>query len=480
MAGIDYETAKKLARRIIAAGNAEGVPFEQLVRNIMQQPGEGQGVAPEGAIATAMMPVPPRVITPASPAPMQPGIPLRAPRPTAAQMPEEAMGGPEERPTGRRQLLPDDVRQMAMAQMAPVTEEAPAPAPASIEEAPQRAPVPQRRAYSSPLRGALNAAEKELADMNAAAEAITATGQPLPPEAQVQIEVARRRVAQYRAEVQAEEGAELPQEIADVLARREKRLEGEGERIAKAEKDASADALIKAGLALMNPQRGANFLAALSAGAGQGLEAYDTAKAAAAERRARLGQSQDEIVLQRYDALTKAREAARAAAARGQKMDQDSLALMNSSNQVLFDKATMPERIETVKSEASIKATDAKFAPLKAQAELNAQYALAEARKAQANAARLGKTGSGDLKGAATIYSALLRSNDQMDDILSDPMVTDPKIKADARARKTENNRTLKVLEQRMGIGAPPPAKPAKPPKGGRIISSEPIAAAKK
>lgn len=467
MAGIDYETAKKLARRIIAAGNAEGVSFEQLVKNIMRQPGEGQGVAPEGAIAAAMMPVPPRVVTPASPAPMQPGIPLQAPKPTAA------MGGPAE---PRRQLLPEDVRQMAMAQEPP--EQAAAPAPAPTEE--MRNPVPQRRAYSSPLRGALDAAEKELAVMNAAAEDIIASGQPLTPEAQVQLELARRKVGQYRAEVQAEEGAELPQEIADVLARREQRLVGEGERISKAEKNASADALIKAGLALMNPQRGANFLSALSAGVGEGLETYDTAKAAAAERRARLGQSQDEIVMQRYDALTKAREAARAAAARGQQMDKDSLTLMNASNQVLFDKATMPDRIAATKSEASIKGTEAQYAPLKAQAEINATQALIGARNAQAAAARLGKTGSGDLKGAATIYSALLRSNDQMDDILSDPMVTDPKIKADARARKTENNRTLKVLEQRMGIGAPPPAKPAKPPKGGRIISSEPIAAAKK
>lgn len=473
MAGIDYETAKKLARRIIASGNVEGVSFEQLVRNIMRQPGEGQGVAPEGAIAGAMMAVPPRVITPASPAPMQPGVPLQAPRPTTSQIPQAAMGGPDERPAGR-QLLPDDVRQMAMAQAAPPPE---APPAAAAPEAPARAPAPQRRAYSSPLRGALDAAEKELAAMNAAAEDIIATGQPLPPEAQVQLEVARRRVAQYRAEVQAEEGAELPQEIADVLARREKRLEGEGQRIEKADKDALSDALIKAGLSMMNPQRGANFLAALSAGAGEGLETYDTAKAAVAERRARLGQSQDEIVMQRYEALTKAREAARAAAARGQQLDKDNLALMNSSNQVLFDKATMPDRIETVKSEASIKATDARFAPLKAQAELNAQYALAEARKAQADAARMTKTGANDLKGAATVHSTLTRSNDKMDDILSNPLITDPAVRAAARARKAANNETIRILEERMGIRPAPPAKPA---KGGRLISATPIAAAKK
>ena len=479
MAGIDYETAKKLARRIIAAGNAEGVPFEQLVKNIMRQPGEGQGVVPEGAIAAAMMPVPPRVVTPASPAPMQPGVPLQAPRPTAAQIPEPAMGGPEERPVGRRQLLPDDVRQMAMAQMAAPAPEASASAPMA-EEAPARNPAPQRRAYSSPLRGALNAAEKELATMNAAAEDIIASGQPLPPEAQVQLEVARRRVAQYRAEVEAEEGAELPQEIADVLARREKRLEGEGERITKAEKDASANALIKAGLALMNPRAGANALAAVSEGLGVGLETYDTAKAAAAERRARLGQSQDEIVMQRYDALTKARDAARAAAARGQKMDQDSLALMNSSNQVLFDKATMGTRIEREGLETNIKQTEAKFAPLKAQAELNAQYALAEARKAQAAAALITKTGTNDLKGAATVHATLTRSNDKMDEILSNPLVTDEAVRAAARARKAANTQTLKILEQRMGITPTPPAKPAKPAMKGRILEAKPIVAAKK
>lgn len=328
--------------------------------------GSPVGGRPQGAIANAMMAVPPKMVTPASPAPMQPGIPLQAPKPTAA------MGGP----APQRQLLPDDVRQMAAREAAP----APAPAPAAdvalAEEAPRAAP--KRRAYSSPLRGALNAAEKELEMMNDAAEAIIATGQKLPPEAQVQIEMARRKVAQYRAEVQAEEGAEIPEEIADVLARREARLQGEGERITKAEKDASANALIKAGLALMNPQRGANALAALSAGLGVGLESYDAAKAAAAERRARLGQSQDEIVFQRYDALTKARDAARAAAARGQQMDRDNLALISASDKVLFDKATMDTKIEREGLETDLKRIEKQYAPAKAEAAIDEDRASAE------------------------------------------------------------------------------------------------------
>lgn len=339
---------------------------EQAIASLMQMDesqipmGAPVGGRPQGALANAMMAVPPKMVTPASPAPMQPGIPLQAPKPTAAQIPQ-------------RQLLPDDVRQMAVREAAPPPEAAPAP----VEEAPARAPAPQRRAYSSPLRGALSAAEKELESMNGAAEAVLATGQKLPPEAQMQLEMARRKVAQYRAEVQAEEGAELPQEIVDVLARKEERLKGEGERISKAEKDASANALIKAGLALMNPRRGANALAAISEGLGEGLESYDTAKAAAAERRARLGQSQDDIVLQRYDALTKAREAARAAAARGQQMDKDNLALMGASNQVLFDKATMDTKIEREGLETDLKRIQKEYAP----AEYESQIGLRGAQK---------------------------------------------------------------------------------------------------
>lgn len=340
---------------------------EQAIASLMQMDesqipmGAPVGGRPQGAIANAMMAVPPKMVTPASPAPMQPGIPLQAPKPTAA------MGGP----APQRQLLPDDVRQMAMREAAPPAAPVEVAAPAPVEQAPARAPAPQRRAYSSPLRGALSAAEKDLEAMNEAAEAVLATGQKLPPEARLQIDMARRKVAQYRAEVEAEEGAELPQEVVDVLARREERLKGEGERISKAEKDASANALIKAGLALMNPRRGANALAAISEGLGEGLESYDAAKAAAAERRARLGQSQDEIVLQRYDALTKAREAARAQAARGQKMDSENLALMGASNQVLFDMATMPTKIEREGLETELKRIQKEYAPAEYQSQID-------------------------------------------------------------------------------------------------------------
>lgn len=346
---------------------------EQAIASLMQMDesqipmGAPVGGRPQGAIANAMMAVPPKMVTPASPAPMQPGIPLQAPKPTAA------MGGP----APQRQLLPDDVRQMAMREAAPPAAPVEVAAPPPAEQAPARAPAPQRRAYSSPLRGALSAAEKDLNAMNDAAEAILATGQKLPPEARLQIDMAQRKVAQYRAEVEAEEAAELPQEIVDVLARKEERLKGEGERISKAEKDASANALIKAGLALMNPRRGANALAAISEGLGEGLESYDAAKAAAAERRARLGQGQDDIVLQRYDALTKAREAARAQAARGQKMDSENLALMGASNQVLFDMATMPTKIEREGLETELKRIQKEYAP----AEYESQIGLRGAQK---------------------------------------------------------------------------------------------------
>lgn len=346
---------------------------EQAIMSLMQMDesqipmGAPVGGRPQGAIANAMMAVPPKMVTPASPAPMQPGIPLQAPKPTAA------MGGP----APQRQLLPDDVRQMAMREAAPPAAPVEVAAPPPAEQAPARAPAPQRRAYSSPLRGALSAAEKDLNAMNDAAEAILATGQKLPPEARLQIDMAQRKVAQYRAEVEAEEAAELPQEIVDVLARKEERLKGEGERISKAEKDASANALIKAGLALMNPRRGANALAAISEGLGEGLESYDAAKAAAAERRARLGQGQDDIVLQRYDALTKAREAARAQAARGQKMDSENLALMGASNQVLFDMATMPTKIEREGLETELKRIQKEYAP----AEYESQIGLRGAQK---------------------------------------------------------------------------------------------------
>lgn len=431
------------------------------------QVGSPVGERPQGAIATALLAAEPKTVTPASPAPMQPGIQLQAPKPVASQLPVPTTGGAPQ----RRQLLPDDVRQMAVREAAPMAEEA--PPPPAAPEAPRQQVTP--RAYNSPLRGALSAAEKELADMNAAAEAILASGQPLPPQAQVQIEVARRKVAQYRAEVEAEEGAELPKEIADLLARREERIQGEEERLKGANKDALSDALIKGGLAMMNPQRGANFLAALSSGLGQGLETYDASKAAIAEKRARLGQGRDEIVLQRYDALTKAREAARAAAARGQQMDKDSLTLMNTSNQVLFDVATMPDRIEREGLDTTIKRVESEYAPKIAAAKLTSEGALARARD-RSNQGGGGSTTN--LKAAGSLLASYDREATALVKTINSVIASDTE-RAKASARLLQVDAERRRLRNLMSGGqlSPPAAKPA---IKGRILSATPIAQAKK
>lgn len=428
----------------------------------MSREGAFDGI-PQGALANALMFQPPQMVTPASPAPMRPGVQLAAPKPTAQAMP--GVGGPMERPS----LLPEDVRQMA------VREAAPQPAPEMVAApAAEQAPIPDAQAPMTPARAALRAAESELDRLNNVAEAITANGQPLPPDAKLQIDMLARRVSILRAEAAAEDSARVPAEIANVLDRQAARLEREEGRVNRAEKNASADALIKAGLALMNPQRGANFLSALSGGVGAGLETYDAALAAAAERRARLGERQDAITLQRYDALTKARDAARAAARRGEEIDQNSLNLINASNKVLFDQATMDSRISEAQSTAKIKGVEAQYAPLVAEANIAATNALRDARKAQGAAALLKKGDGGGPKGAATIYSTLTASNTNLDKILSNPLITDPAIKKEARDQKARNNAILASLGAQMGLT--PPAKPqAQRKPAGRIISATPI-----
>lgn len=363
---MSLEEAQAIARRLVTANpRLKNVNMDTLVAKIMANEGMDRGaIQTPGGMSeeTLFAGLLPKTITPASPAPVQPGVQLAAPKPTAAQIPQPAMGGPDE----GRQLLPDEVRQMALREAAPP----PAPAPELIEEAPRETPR-ARAGYVSPRRAALEEAERELGLINGVIQDIVDAKQPVPPEAKMRLDLTQRRAQQLRAEVAAEESAQVPQEIADVLARQEERIKSEGERVSKAEKDASADALIKAGLALMNPQRGANALAAISQGLGVGLETYDTAKAAAAERRARLGQGQDELVLKRFEALTNARDKAVAAAQRGQQLDRDNLALINASDQALFNKATMDTRIEREGLDTDLKRIQKQYAPAEYQSQID-------------------------------------------------------------------------------------------------------------
>jgi hypothetical protein len=341
--------------QILMRFNPEEIPNKMpagspLARNVTRQT----------AISAAMGgPEEPRMVTPAKPAPVRPGIPIMAPRPEA------------------RQLMPADVRQMAAREEAGVPEpaaaEAPAPARAAV---PAPAPAAPKSSYVSPARVAAEQSKRELDILNYN-RAKTPEGSPLLAEIDVAIDLTERRIAQQESIANAEEAAKIDADRAAIFAQQEGQLKGQEERVGREEKGALGDALIKGGLALMNPQRGANFLAALSGGLGQGLETYDTAKAKAVEARARLATETNALALQKIDALTQARAAARQAILEGKQLDEQGLRMKNLSNDAIVKIGTRQAEIDTALANASKATTEAAFAPQVIQTNIDESKARA-------------------------------------------------------------------------------------------------------
>ena len=333
---------------------------DQLVSNVPAGSPLARPATRQTAISAAMGgPEEPRMVTPAAPAPMRAGIPIMAPRPEA------------------RQLMPADVRQMASREEAgmpePEPEAAPEPAPARAASA----PAAVKSGYVSPMRLAMKETERELELLNYNRKRFADEGRPESPELEVAINLAERRLDQQRSIANAEEGATVDADRAALMARQEGRLKGREEQIARDEKDVYADALIKGGLALMNPRPGNNFLAALSEGLGQGLETYDTAKARAIEERARLGAETDALALQKFDALDKARAAARQSILEGKQIDERELRVAGMTNEQMEKTATLAARIEEKIASARKATTEADYAPLMFESELNVNAARA-------------------------------------------------------------------------------------------------------
>lgn len=309
----------------------------------------GAAIRPQSAIAAGVLGEPPKMVTPASPAPMKPGVPVMAPRPEAAQLPAPAVGGPLEK---ARAAQPP----------APAADAAPAP------QAP--APEGQRKPSVSPERIAANQARRDLELITQVIEEIRSTGQEPPPEAKLRLDLAQRKAQTLEAEANAVEAAQIDPEVAKILARQETGIEEERARLAADKARAPWDALTAGGLALMNPRKGANFLGALGEGLGVGLETYDTARAQAAERKARLGKEFDQIALQRIDALEKARQAARDAIRRGDDVDERTLRMSKLTREEIIGQGTQQAAIDLAVANAQKAQTDARYAGPLAESEI--------------------------------------------------------------------------------------------------------------
>lgn len=353
-----------------------GVPAgSPLARNVTRQT----------AISAAMGgPEEPRMVTPARPAPVRPGIPIMAPRPEA------------------RQLMPADVRQMAAREEAGVPEpaavEAPAPARAAV---PAPAPAAPKSSYVSPARIAAREAERELRILNYNKKKMVDQGVPVTAEIEMAIDLTERKLFALQSEANAEEAATIDADREAILARQEGRIKEREGQIAREEKGALGDALIKGGLALMNPQRGANFLAALSGGLGAGLETYDAAQAKAIEERARLGAETDALALQRIDALAKARSEAINSIRRGDEVTERTLRIANLTDEAIVNQGTQQARIQTAVANARKAQTQADYEAAVIQSDIDYKRDMGTAANARATS-----SGDGDGVSATAIFNA--------------------------------------------------------------------------
>lgn len=386
------EQAKAAAMRLRALKpELQAMNLDTLIAKIMVNEGNedvGQGIEtpggmsretafqglPQEAIAKALNFAPPKVVTPASPAPMRPGIPVMAPRPEARQLPQPAVGGPFE----------------------PAPEAAPAPAPAPAPAREEVAPAPARK-YTSPIRVAASAAKEELDALTAEAEALKTEGKELSAASQLRLKMAQNKYIALETRALAEEAAEIDPERAALLARQEDKIAKQEGRVAAQERMAPWDAVLRGSMALMDPERGKNFVAALGSGLGVGLDEYEAAQAKAAEERARLSQQADQIALQRLDALEKARAAAQAAIAAGEQVDERTIRLAGAEDDLLVAVATRPARIQKAVAEGK---------KAEVQADLERASILAEIGYKGALAGAAGQRGEDDGVSPTAIFNA--------------------------------------------------------------------------
>lgn len=391
---------------------------------------------PQEAIAQALMLQPPQTITPASPAPMRPGVQLVAPKPVAQPVP--GVGGPLERPS----LLPDDVRQMAMreAQPAQVVEER---APVEIEDV---AGTPKEGTRPSRYRELLN---QTLAELNSREQLIAQAqeqGVEVPAAEQSRIATLTDRAQRLKGYIQAEEAAQIPEEIRSVLDRQEGRFARQEELIKEAKSRAPWEALAQASFALGQGRGGERFSEALARGLQAGLQSYGSARRENISDLQELEGRKDAAVLKRYDLLQKARDDAIRMIDAGQTMDKDIMEVAKMRDEDVLRSALMDPTISKAKAEAKLKEIEAKYAP-------EAALAAIDKDRASAEYYRSGRGGGSDPNKPMTENQRLTKLNDLRKERrkykLAEANAFTPKQKAAAAALVSDIDTQIAELEGR-------------------------------
>lgn len=408
------DEAREIAQRLIQTNpKLKNVDMRTLVAKIMANEGMDRGTVqtPGGPSRETLFAglLPPLELSPATPAPVQPGVPMAAPKPTAQIMP--AVGGPEER--------------------------APEAAPAAVRKSPSK------------FQPALDAAIYEMEQMSGVLDQARDENVPIPEEAKLKIRTLNDRINRLKAYVAADEGAAVDPERLAIMERRAERIGREEELLKEAKQRSPWEALAKAGFAMAQGRKGEGFGGALSRGLEAGLEAYGMARKAAEAGELALGEKRDINSLSKIDALEKAREEARRMIDAGIAIDKQTMELANLTDEQIVRSATQGSRIESVKAAADKARTEANMAAENIQSEIDYRRAMGAAAGVRAS----GAGGQGGIpKGMATVYNALASQAKSLRDAMRDPLTS----KADRETYKVQLAAILSRMngiEQTMGLG---------------------------
>jgi hypothetical protein len=258
MAAMDMRRARAIAEQKIKSGQNKGLGLEDLVQQIIAE-SAGAG-APGTAIGAALVPV---TLTPAATAPMQPGVPFVAPKPT--------------------------------------TEMVPAPQEQELPVAPQRAARPSR--YQPEL-------DRVMANI-AVAEQAMAGKQPNVTD-QIRLGGLKQQAERLGALVRAEQSpeAEIPEEMRAALEGRQARLARREELLAEQKARSPFAALLAAGAAGTQGRRGETDVEAITRILQAGFGGYDQSRRGFEEGTEKIAEARDQAMIDRYNMQEKASEAA--------------------------------------------------------------------------------------------------------------------------------------------------------------------------
>jgi hypothetical protein len=380
----------------------QNMAIDDLISQIIAT--EGMGAPGAGGNLANLFPA--KMVTPASPAPMQ-ATRLQAPKPTADMVPgadayRRAQEVREQKPTpdeiaavnANRQALVAEARAGAGERVPEVAAAMPAAAPAAVAEVAPKA-APEKPKFQSRYRPMLEQKQAELQQKQEEIRATTPPGGAPPPVLSYELKILSGEIRQLNGLVAAEEGAVVDAERAAVLERQAQRLGREEELIDRTRRLAPGNALMAFGTALAGAKPGEKFASALARGLQAGSESYTGARDAREESRRSIEERRDALALQSVDAIQKARDRAIEIQNAGGAMSEREMKLANMTEEGATNLALAPFKLRVGKAEASKAETEAEYAPQVFEAELKSQGALAEQRRRPP--ASSGSGGTGDI-----------------------------------------------------------------------------------